>query len=205
MFIATLSRVKRRLEIPDSFESDDQDITDLIEGVEAEVLRLTGYDLSQQVRTETRREVQLSRAFHLRYRPVSLVSLVRGRCRGDTVWATLKGDLIDAAEGLVALTGETSSIIWPPQFRNAAWFRGRNMIYPVVEVTYTTAGFIPTSEFVDAIVGLCVYRWRRERAGAAMSSSVGGGSSESIMDESVPAWIRTQLAPHVREEMRWCP
>ena len=205
MYIATLSRVKRRLEIPDSYESDDQDISDLIDGVEQEILRLTGYDLSARTRTETYNNIQLSRTFHLAYRPVSSITYTKGFYPGSTstTWTNLSTYIVNAELGLVSLQGTTGGVAWPPVEAPANWYRNRNVTFSIVEVQYVTSAKSIDKDLIDAVVALCAYRWRRGRAGAASSSSL-GGASESLMDEAIPSWVNAQLAPHIREGILWC-
>lgn len=204
MFIATLTRVKSRLEIPEAYEKDDKDLSALIEGVEDEVLLATGLDLSAKTRTETNLNVQRGTAIHTRFRPVASITSARWRSSGNSTWTTIDLDLLDAEEGTVYVPGEYGQTTWPPKTGPAPWYRWRNAYLSVLEITYLTAGKVLDQDFIEAVVGLCAYRWRRERAGAAQSSSI-GGASESLLEDDVPSWIKSQLAPYIREEALWCP
>ncbi len=207
MGIASLARVRTKLEIPQGDDSFDLALRDVILGVEEEASKLTALELTAQTRTETLLDLQIGRRFYLNRRPIASITSVKGRGLGSTqppTWFDLSYDLQDAEKGLLVLIGGWPCGVssWPPAQSPAAWLRGRAQTYPVVQVVYATALPAYEKDFIEAVEALCVYRYRRQLAAAASNYSV-AGVSESLLDADVPDWVKAQLLLYTRPTLRW--
>lgn len=194
--------LKHKLEIPEDDVTRDDVLRDFSGAIESEVLDSLGYSLAAETgRQDIFTNLRPGTPFHLSRRPVAQVTAAEGRTAGSPPqWSSLTADLLVPAEGRCILIGSSNLPGWPPSEPSAGWFKWRTAAFPVVRITYDASAFPVPQDLADAILALCAYRWRRQPAGAAQSSSV-GGVSESYMDQAYPDWFLGPTARYRRREL----
>lgn len=200
MPLVTLDQVKAKLQFPATYTDEDAALGLVRDAAEAYILGLTGFVLTSTPVEELVQEAQVGRPWVLTRRPVANVTAT-ARVRGDTLWAPVAIDVLDATRGLVVLPPGAA---WPPTAVPPRWAAWRQPAWDLVRVSYTATALAPVpAELTEATAQLAVAWWHLGRAGPVARSGV-GPVTEEYAQRAIPPAVQTLLAPYLqRSTFAW--
>jgi hypothetical protein len=191
MPLATLADVKAKL--PGVSDSNDDGVQAVLDAADRWVRTRTRLEPAASTFVDTVERVRVGHAFQLPRRPVTSVTMVEGRWFGVSTWQTLTFELVDANAGMIIVPGHLGWEWWQmPEGISAPWWRWRDRIWPLIRVTYVTAGTTVPEDLRDSVAALAAYWYSRHRAGAA-KQAIQGQMSETFLELAVPPWIMAVL------------
>lgn len=206
----TLDDLKGKLGLPVTDTSRDDALTLVLEGASAKIEELARFsEAGETGRQDTFTDVQTGTLLTLSKRPINQGQtpvLVEGRWPSTTAgWFTLSADVYSEEDGKVMVLGRDAW--WPPLLvLRPPYERWRNLIWPVVRVTYDVkaqgSGSEAPQELQDAALSLASYWYDRDLAGAAESVQMGQLVKE-LMTAPIPPWVLSRVSKHRKERATW--
>lgn len=210
--LTTLDRVKAKLQIPLTDESDDEALQQVVDGVIAWISDRTHITPRPTQFTEYVERCQIGRITILKHRPIDEVVGVSvfGRTYGVPAnWIELKADVVDAFQSRVLLLGVANFFqTFPPVEPPSSYFKWSQPIWPVVKWIYTTAEPTWPADLSDAAASFCGFLFRRQRTGHLVSASL-GSISETYetrgVGGGVPDHIANVIDSYTSDLAQWVP
>jgi hypothetical protein len=209
MPIATLTDLKALLGIPAAETSKDVALAAVLAAAESWALQLTGHSLAAELaRVDILESTRLGFPVFLTRRPVSAITSVKGRAYGETDLRDLKYDLTDATKGRVVILGSDfvgfygglfgSGLYNPERLRPHPYFRWREVIYPVIQITYNVAEFQAPAEYKQAVMAIAGSMYTQHAKAGLKSLSVGNISESYGEMAAVDPGAVALLTPYLR-------
>lgn len=217
MALASLTDLKALLGLGScSDAAQDALLQGLLDLVEELILKRTGFTFTLSGNTEQWTNVQLGRPRYTQYRPIAPAStdpqkLIKLSARSlvSSTFSDILGDILDEFEGKVLPLASELTPVFPPMGGTAPWLRWRQMIWPVVKVTYSivklgdgTGGtIVPPKALSTAALQWAAFIYSRPGGGSTSTISV-MQLSETYVERSEPTLVRALLSPYTRQQAR---
>jgi hypothetical protein len=214
--LTTLDAIKDRLRIPSDQHDQDEIIDAMREGVEEDILSLTGFTFASGQQVDTLTDWQRGQTRLMRFRPVKSLDLIEGRVLGTTAtFNTLLGDVKNATDSRILLVGYLNAFYDPRAGYGAAagggtwenWFKWREYTWPIVRVKYTVDELGSGTNPIPKALTRAAVEW----TAFIMSKPVGSGAITNVSIEKVsesygpgtkgamPSIVQAWLARYMRD------